>query len=97
MVEDLGHEFRHTADELANGTSIDPRSDWKALDEAHYDLNTCLRESIVLLKCFLVVVPDDQLAGFQTSVKTQMQLCNQSGESHQFAVRHRRMTAIAGQ
>jgi hypothetical protein len=97
MVENLDHQFRDTADELASGTSVNPWMAWKALDEAHYDLNTCLRESIVLLKCFIVAVPNDQLAGFQTSVQIQMRLFNQHGESRQFAVRHRRMTAIAGQ
>jgi hypothetical protein len=97
MVENLDHEFHDRADELASGTSIDPLVDWKALGEAHYDLNTCLRESIVLLKCFIVAVPDDQLAGFQTSVTTHMQLFKQPAESRPFAVRHRRMAAIAGQ
>jgi hypothetical protein len=97
MVESLDHQFRDTADELASGTSIDPPVSWKALDEAHYDLNTCLRESIVLLKCFIVAVPDDQLAGFQTCVATHMRLFKQPAESRQYSVRHRRMTAIAGQ
>lgn len=97
MIENLDHQFRDTADELASGTSVDPPVDWKALDEAHYDLNTCLRESIVLLKCFIVAVPDDQLIGFQTSVTTHMRLFKQPAESRQFVVRHRRITAIAGQ
>ncbi len=97
MVENLDRKFRDSADELASGTSIDPQVDWKALDEAHYDLNTCLRESIVLLKSFIVAVPDDQLAGFQTSVSGQMRLFKEPAESRQFAARHRRMTPIAGQ
>ena len=97
MVENLDHQFRDTADELASGSSLDPRVGWKALDDAHYDLNTCLRESIVLLKSFMVAVPDDQLVDFQTSVKIQMRLCNQPYQSRQFPVRHRRMTPIAGQ
>lgn len=97
MVEDLGSEFRDTSDELANGTSIDPRSDWRALDEAHYDLNTCLRESIVLLKSFLVAVPDDQLASFQTTVRAQMRVSSRPAGFSQTAIRHRRMSAIAGQ
>ena len=44
---------------------------WKALDQDHYDLNTCLRESMVLLKCFLRVLPDDQLLSFQKTVASQ--------------------------
>lgn len=97
MVEDLDQEFRDAADELANGVSIDPLSDWKALDVAHYDLNTCLRESVVLLKSFLVALPDNQLAGFQASVRTQMRLSSLPTVSPKSAVRHRRITAIAGQ
>lgn len=97
MVENLDHQFRETADELASGCSLDPRVGWKALDEAHYDLNTCLRESIVLLKSFIVAVPDGQLVDFQTSVKIQMRLCNQPAEARQIVAHHRRMTPIAGQ
>ncbi len=97
MVENLDHQFRDSADELASGTSSDPYVYWKALDEAHYDLNTCLRESIVLLKSFIVAVPDNQLASFQTSVSIQMRLFTQPAKSRPFAARHRRMTPIAGQ
>ena len=97
MVENLDHQFQNSADELASGASIDPHGDWKALDEAHYDLNTCLRESIVLLKSFIVAVPDDQLPSFQTSVSVQTRLFSQPAESRPFAARHRRMAPIAGQ
>lgn len=97
LVEDLGSEFRNTADEIASGLSTDPPSGWEALDVAHYDLNTCLRESVVLLKSFLVAVPDDQLADFQTSVRVQMRLLSLSPAHYQTAIRHRRMPAIAGQ
>jgi hypothetical protein len=97
MVENLDRQFRDTADEVASGTSINPLASWRALDEAHYDLNTCLRESIVLLKSFIVAVPDDQLPGFQTAVSTQVQLFKRPAESRPFAARHRRMAPIAGQ
>jgi len=97
MVEDLGSEFRNTADEIASGRSIDPPSGWKALDVAHYDLNTCLRESVVLLKSFLVAVPDAQLASFETSVRVQMRLLSLPPVHAQTVVRHGRMPAIAGQ
>lgn len=38
------------------------------MDSAHFDWNTCLRESMALLKCFLRALPDDGLRGFQKIV-----------------------------
>ena len=97
MVSDLGREFRETADELASGTSIDPISDWKAADVSHYDLNTCLREAVVLLKCFLRALPEKELMHFEETVSRQMRVSGALPSSYQTVVRHRRMTAIAGQ
>lgn len=65
MVEELATEFRTTAAELAEGTSIRPAIHWEALDDLHYDLNTCLRETIVLLKSFLRALPERELEAFQ--------------------------------
>ena len=97
LVVDLGREFRETADELASGTSIDPISDWRAADASHYDLNTCLREAVVLLKCFLRALPDEELMRFQETVSRQMRVRETPLSSRPTVVRHRRMTAIAGQ
>jgi hypothetical protein len=49
MVEDAGKDFRVAADELATGLSMDPGRRWDEIDADHHDLNTCLRETIVLL------------------------------------------------
>src|SRR5207244_10160493 len=46
MVEELGKEFRHAADDLAEGISLHPMKMWAEVDAHHYDLNTCLREAI---------------------------------------------------
>lgn len=97
MVVDLGRDFHVSADELASGTSVDPISNWKTVDIVHYDLNTCLREAIVLLKCFLRAVPDEELMPFQESVSRQMRVRDSSLLHRQAALRHRRMTPIAGQ
>lgn len=97
MVVDLGRAFRASADELASGSSTDPSSDWSTVDIAHYDLNTCLREAIILLKSFLRAVPVDELVPFQESVSRQMRVRDSSAPSHEAVVRHRRMTPIAGQ
>jgi len=61
MVEDLGKDFRQAADELAEGLSINPKEMWDEVDTDHYDLNTCLREAIVVFKSFLIALPESQL------------------------------------
>ena len=97
MVEDLGKEFRHAADDLAEGTSLNPKKMWAEVDADHYDLNTCLREAIVVFKSFLIVLPESQLAAFQDTVRQQSQPQEAHVPSRQGVIRHRRMTAIAGE
>jgi len=72
MVLNIHNDFSEVAADLGNGASAEPSSDWRILDDAHFDLNTCLRESIVLLKSFFVVLPNDQLPVFQKSVAALM-------------------------
>jgi hypothetical protein len=96
MVEDLGKDFRRAADDLAVGLSLNPQKMWAELDADHYDLNTCLRESIVVFKSFLIAIPDGQLVAFQDTVRQQSQP-QEAGGSVRQNLRHRRMTAIAGE
>jgi hypothetical protein len=63
-VEQLGREFEQTAEDISAGTCVEPGACWEQLDSLHYDLNTCLRESEVILKSFLHSLPADQLAAF---------------------------------
>jgi len=70
MVFLIRKRVQETAADLASGASLSPSSDWQCVDDAHFDLNTCLREATVLLKSFLVVLPEDQLSAFQNSVST---------------------------
>ena len=72
MVFSIRRNFHEIASDLGSGLSAEPSSDWRAVDDAHFDLNTCLREAIVLLKSFLVVLPDEQLAVFQKSIDAQI-------------------------
>jgi hypothetical protein len=72
MVLSINNDFCEIASDLGSGASAEPSSDWRTLDDAHFDLNTCLREAIVLLKSFMVVLPDSQLPAFQKSVDAQM-------------------------
>jgi hypothetical protein len=98
MVEDLSADFCAAASEIAGGAVGGGEAEWQAVDAAHYDLNTCLREAIVLLKSFLLALPTDELASFQATV------CNQMGVAKpkrltlsQRLVRHRRMAPIGGE
>jgi len=77
---------------------LDAQAEWQAVDAAHYDLNTCLRESIVLLKSFLMALPDDELEPFQATVCTQMGVFKPRRLTFaQRLIRHRRMASIGGE
>ena len=97
MVDSLGKEYCASAEELGTGLSTDPFVLWKTIDAAHYDLNTCLRETIVLLKSFLRALPDDQLTGFQKSVMAAWRAATQESDSiANRDLRHRRIAHSAG-
>ncbi len=97
MVDDLGKDFRDAADDLAEGISLNPERIWAEVDADHYDLNTCLRESIVVFKSFLIALPNGQLGAFQDTIRQQSRLQEAGVASPQRVIRHRRMTAIAGE
>jgi len=96
MVVDVGKHFCQAADDLGSGASAQPSEDWETVDAAHYDLNTCLREAIVLLKSFLIVLPDEELGAFQKTVDLQMRASHDPSGPARFA-RHRRMVPIEGE
>ena len=64
----LEAEFEDAASEISKGLSVQPGDCWQRLDNIHYDFNTCLRESEVVLKSFLSILPDDQLASLATDL-----------------------------
>jgi hypothetical protein len=69
MVAEIGDECRRAADELAShGAAVEPAPLWTAIDVGHFDLNTCLRELMILLKCFLRALPAEQLLQFEETV-----------------------------
>ncbi len=68
-TEDLQQEFREAAEEIADGASVRPGSNWEALDILHYDLNTCLRETIVVLKSFLCALPEEEVQPFRQKLQ----------------------------
>ena len=58
MVANIGDNFCIAAEDLVSrGATVESAQLWAAMDAGHFDLNTCLRESIVLLKCFLRALP----------------------------------------
>jgi len=97
MVEDLGADYRLCAADLSSETSLDPGRVWEVVDTDHYDLNTCLREAIVLLKSFLLVLPADQIGAFQQTILEQSEPRQTEVQTRPQGIRHRRMTPIAGQ
>jgi hypothetical protein len=98
MVEDLGRAFRSAAGDLAaDGLSTDAERMWNEVDADHYDLNTCLREAIVLFKSFLVVLPVAELGAFEHTVGEQFKVPSDSPAVRRPVIRHRRMAAIAGE
>ncbi len=97
LVEDLSRIFSNTASELNELCSLEPERAWEVLDAAHYDINTCLRESIVLLKSFMHALPEEQLPEFNAALQkhaftpaTQILV-----PTRQLA--HRRMSLLKGQ
>ncbi|MGH9739684.1 MAG: hypothetical protein ACRD4X_14030 [Candidatus Acidiferrales bacterium] len=63
MLQQLEREFRESAGDIAKGMDTQPLASWLKLDDLHYDFNTCLRETEVVLKSFLRALPTEQLAG----------------------------------
>lgn len=97
MAGDIGKDFRLAVENLSSGTSIHPEDDWRVADAAHYDLNTCLREAIVLLKSFLLVLPEDQLGTFQKTVRSQIHAPEPVPLSGERLIRARRMASVGGE
>ena len=67
LVE-LEEEFEEAAGDISRNLATQPGDSWQHLDNLHYDFNTCLRESEVVLKSFLRILPDDQLASLASEL-----------------------------
>jgi len=64
VVEETAREFFDSAEELVEGSAARPAAGWEALKSLNYDLNTCLCETIVVLKSFLRALPDEEVKSF---------------------------------
>jgi len=60
-VEHIESEFHDAASDIAEGITTEPQDTWTLLDSLHYDFNTCLRESEVVLKSLLQALPSERL------------------------------------
>ena len=97
LVENLNESFRGAAEQLNDPSSLQPEREWDMLDASHYDLNTCLRESIVLLKCFLLALPEDQLLEFSAALSGAPVPSSSPLLVPKRHLAHRRMTLLKGQ
>jgi hypothetical protein len=97
MVEDVGKDFHDAAVELAGAPYMDPGRLWDDVDAGHFDLNTCLRETIVLLKSFLIALPDNQLEAFQNTAFERSEVRDAQAPTLHPVIRDRRIAAIAGE
>jgi hypothetical protein len=68
MLQHLEQDFREAAGDIAKGLDTQPIASWLKLDDLHYDFNTCLRETEVVLKSFLRALPSDQLPGLASDL-----------------------------
>ena len=95
IVEEIGDSFVEAAQHLEPGDSACRSAFWRVLDSSHFDLNTCLRETLVLLKSLLVVLPDEQVDGLDFTIRA----LYRSRPVHHFAapvIPARRISAVAG-
>lgn len=97
MVSDLGKDLRLAVEDIGSFSPEDLRSEWSTVDSVHYDLNTCLRETIILLKSSLLVMPSDQLGAFQKAVSAHLQAADPPSLHRSSLMSRRRITSIAGQ
>ena len=97
LVEELTSRFLASSEEILEGDLMHPDAEWEVLDASHYDLNTCLRESVVLFKSFLHALPENQLQEFLSTVQEQTACTEGYIPAKARYLVHRRMAAIKGQ
>jgi hypothetical protein len=65
VVAGLQRQTRNIVNGIALLSSPQAQAQWSRLEVLHYDLNTCLQETTVVLKSFFCVLPGDQLSRFR--------------------------------
>ena len=100
LVEDLSTSFEEKVNELGAEDSLYPEREWEKLDAMHYDLNTCLRQTVVLFKSFLHALPEAQLSHFETCLGARTTAATSERQPRTVRDRHlahRRMAFLKGQ
>ena len=97
IVDELGDAFIEASEQLSHRILAHSSRLWKFLDLYHFDLNTCLRETCVLLKSFLLVLPEDQLDRFDFTVRGLARARRKNTAADPTLIRARRMAAVAGE
>jgi len=97
LIEDLEKTFGEAAADLKDSSSVQPERQWAILDSSHYDINTCLRESIVLLKCFFHALPVEQITEFTAALQKQPSPSTSRVLLPKRHLAHRRMALLKGQ
>lgn len=97
LIEELDSSFQSTVKGLTSEETVQPERDWELLDAVHYDLNTCLREAVVLYKSFLHALPEAQLAAFRATLEAQSVAASGVIPARSRHLAHRRMALLKGQ
>jgi hypothetical protein len=95
MVLELAKDFADVVDELASGALLECSNHWSTLIQDYCDVDICFKESMVLLKCFLRVLPADQLPVFQKTIASNM--LPPKPVLPRVLLRHRRTPQFAGE
>lgn len=96
LVGELDEAFAASIEELCNESSVHPEKEWEVLDSVHYDLNTCLRHTVVMFKSFLHALPDVQLPEFEENLRARY-AATPSTANRSRHLAHRRMAFLKGQ
>ena len=96
MIHSLQMDFNSHAEQLIAGEPEDPFALCTALDANHFDLTTCLQETIVLLKSFFVVLPEKHAPLFERSVRA-IREAGAAPRGRLHAIHARRAVQLAGQ
>lgn len=94
LVEELALSFRVSADAIAESLWVAPPSCWESLNPIHHDMNICLLETVIILKSFLQLLPDDVLRAFHQKLLGGPKSQVGTRTSRFASFRHRRATVI---
>lgn len=95
IVDEVGDCFVEAARLLVAEEALDAAATWEILDACHFDVNTCLRETLVLVKSFLFVLPEEKLDLLDFTIRG---LCRARPVLHFGAavIHARRISVVAG-